>query len=283
LERLKFSSREWQKAKGRECRACRGRIDVSPTDSSVDIVISLAAAGKGGQKESSEPKKTCDYCRKLHPKSSFSPAGWQGRGWCQMCRNRYAKISLSRARALSLGLCVLVTQGSVGLGRLRERDREKNKARQSVARLSSIQLDTPADPNSSTLPPTACVGGGRGATRLAVVAAVGSQRVNTLLCMTTDVSASTSSHATADTHLEGKESERQNEPTKTCDNCRKLGPISAVCCRMLTYTDVCVCGRILTYANVCLRLLQETAPQVGFLSHRLAGPGVVPDVPSHLQ
>ena len=132
-----------------------------------------------------------------------------------------------RGKYLSLGLCVLVTEGSVGLGRLRERDREKNKARQSVARLSSIQPDTPADPNTSTLPPTACVGGGRGATRLAPVAAVGSQRVNSL-CITTDASASTSSHATADTHLEGKESERQNEPTKTCDNCRKLLPYAAV-------------------------------------------------------
>ena len=221
FERLKYSPRQWQKGQGRECRSFRGEtsIDVSPTESSVDTAISHAAAGKGGQKESSsDPKKACDNCRKSLPMSSFSHAGWQGRGWCLMCRNRYAKISLSRARALSLGLCVLVTQGSVGLGRLRERDREKNKARQSVARLSFIQLDTPADPNSSTLPPT----------RLAAVAAVGSQRVNSLLCITTDVSASTSSHATADTHLEGKESERQNEPTKTCDNCRKLLQYAAV-------------------------------------------------------
>ena len=124
---------------------------------------------------------------------------------------------------------MLVTEGSVGLGRLRERDREKNKARQSVARLSSIQPDTPADPNTSTLPPTARVGGGRGAKQLAAVAAVGSQRMNSLLCITTDASASTGSHATGDTHLEGKESERQNEPTKTCDNCRKLLQYAAVC------------------------------------------------------
>ena len=40
--------------------------------SSVDIVISHTASGKGGKKEiRSEPKKPCDYCRKLHPISFY--------------------------------------------------------------------------------------------------------------------------------------------------------------------------------------------------------------------
>ena len=102
--------------------------DASPKDSSVDIVISHAAAGKGRQKESStDPKKACDECKKFHPKLSFTPADWQGRGVCQICRNRYAKISHSLARALSLRLCVLVTEESVSLGRQNEKDREKTR------------------------------------------------------------------------------------------------------------------------------------------------------------
>jgi hypothetical protein len=85
----------------------RSAGDVSPKDSSGDIDISHSAAGKGTQKEcSTDPKKACEKCKKFHPQSSFTPAGWQGRGTCQICRNWYAKISLTLSRALSRLVCV---------------------------------------------------------------------------------------------------------------------------------------------------------------------------------
>ena len=33
--------------------------------------------------------KPCMRCRGEHPRSAFSQAGWQGRGWCKGCRDRF--------------------------------------------------------------------------------------------------------------------------------------------------------------------------------------------------
>jgi hypothetical protein len=71
----------------------------------------------------------CDSCRKQHHKSAFSHTGWQGRGWCQMCRHTYNK-----------------------------QQRIIYKARQSVSDgcdgcLSSILPDAPVDGSTSSLQP----------------------------------------------------------------------------------------------------------------------------------
>ena len=71
----------------------------------------------------------CDSCRKQHHKSAFSHTGWQGRGWCQMCRHTYNK-----------------------------QQKIIYKARQSVSDgcdgcLSSILPDAPVDGNTSSLQP----------------------------------------------------------------------------------------------------------------------------------
>ena len=76
----------------------------------VGLAAAGAAAGRGGAERSwqqqqqarvaqsegqnelqNEATKACNNCNKLQPRSAFSVAGWQGRGWCQMCRHTYNK------------------------------------------------------------------------------------------------------------------------------------------------------------------------------------------------
>jgi hypothetical protein len=49
------------------------------------------AQSEGENELQNEATKACNNCNKLQPRSAFSVAGWQGRGWCQICRHTYNK------------------------------------------------------------------------------------------------------------------------------------------------------------------------------------------------